>query len=92
MRRLILSCATLAALSFGGAALAASPQSQAYGGNGAPAEIQLPVCDRTHTDHCIEFGQNAQLDRQLNQSYPQCARVGGIAEKAACFNRAAGSG
>jgi len=75
-----------------GAALAQSPQTQASVGSGKPADIQRPVCDRTHTDECIELGQNAQLDRQLRDTYPQCARVAGIEQRAACFNRANGQG
>ena len=75
-----------------GASLAQSPQSQASVGNGRPADIQRPVCDRTHTDECIELGQNAQLDRELRNAYPQCARVSGIEQRAACFNRANGQG
>jgi hypothetical protein len=91
MRNLSIAVVSALALFAGGAALAQQPQSQASVGNGRPADITLPVCDRAHTDNCLELGQNAKLDRELDQAYPQCTRMSG-GQRAACFNRADGEG
>ena len=61
MNRLLASALVVAALGLGANAMAASP---------TPAGMSYPVCDRAHKDSCLQLGQNAQLDRQLNQSYP----------------------
>jgi len=79
MNRVLASTLVVAALGLGANAMAASP---------TPAGMSYPVCDRTHTDSCLQLGQNAQLDRQLNQSYPGCAKVKGKEQKAACINGA----
>ena len=83
MNRLLALIFAIAALGIGANAVAASP---------APAAMKYPVCDRTHTDSCLQLGQNAQLDRQLNQSYPNCAKLRGREQKAACINNAIAKG
>jgi hypothetical protein len=80
MKRLLVTTAVIV-LGFGGAALAAA---------NLPGGLDYPVCDRAHSDQCLQLGQNASVDRQLFRAYPQCEKMKGKLERAACINRAAG--
>ncbi|HTZ77458.1 MAG TPA: hypothetical protein VMC10_06110 [Stellaceae bacterium] len=80
MYRLMALVMVTAALGLGTTAMAASPSPQ--------TDMKYPVCDRTHTDSCLELGRSAAIDRELNQTYPNCAKVKGKQQKAACINEA----
>jgi len=83
MSRLMTLVVVAAALGLGANAMAASP---------TPGDMKYPVCDRSHTDSCLELGRSAQIDRELNQTYPNCAKVKGKQQKAACINDAVSKG
>lgn len=53
-----------------------------------PPGISFPMCDAAHSDQCLQLGQNADLDRKVNQLYPQCAKLGDPKHKGACVNAA----
>ncbi|HXP75888.1 MAG TPA: hypothetical protein VN823_17225 [Stellaceae bacterium] len=81
MIRMLTTMTAVFALGFGGAALAAT---------NLPGGLDYPVCDRTHSDQCLQLGQNASVDRQLFQAYPQCEKMKGKLERGACINQAGG--
>jgi hypothetical protein len=68
-------------LGIGGTALAATS---------LPGGLDYPVCDRTHSDQCLQLVQNAAVDRQLFCAYPQCEKMKGKLERGACINNAGG--
>ena len=82
MKRVLATIAALFVLGLGGAALAAA---------NLPGGLDYPVCDRTHSDQCMQLGQNASVDRQLFQAYPQCQKMKGKLQRGACINRAGGA-
>lgn len=82
MKRVLATMTALFVLGAGGAALAASTLS---GG------LEYPVCDRTHSDQCMQLGQNASVDRQLLKAYPQCGKIKGKLDRGACINNAGGT-
>ncbi len=82
MKRVLATIAALFVLGVGGAALAAA---------NLPGGLEYPVCDRTHSDQCMQLGQNASVDRQLLQAYPQCQKMKGKLQRGACINRAGGA-
>ena len=82
MKRVLATITALFVLGVGGAALAAA---------NLPGGLDYPVCDRTHSDQCMQLGQNASVDRQLFQAYPQCQKMKGKLERGACINRAGGA-
>ena len=81
MKRLLATTTAAIVLGFGGAALAAT---------NLPGGLDYPVCDRAHSDQCLQLGQNAPVDRQLFQAYPQCEKMRGKLERGACINKAGG--
>lgn len=82
MKRVLATISALFVLGVGGAALAAA---------NLPGGLEYPVCDRAHSDQCMQLGQNASVDRQLFQAYPQCQKMKGKLERGACINRAGGA-
>ncbi|HKX09994.1 MAG TPA: hypothetical protein VJN67_17475 [Stellaceae bacterium] len=82
MKRALATISALFVLGVGGAALAAA---------NLPGGLEYPVCDRAHSDHCMQLGQNASVDRQLFQAYPQCQKMKGKLQRGACINRAGGA-
>ena len=82
MKRVLATIAALFVLGVGGAALAAA---------NLPGGLEYPVCDRAHSDQCMQLGQNASVDRQLFQTYPQCQKMKGKLQRGACINRAGGA-
>ena len=82
MKRVLATTTALFVLGVGGAALAAA---------NLPGGLEYPVCDRAHSDQCMQLGQNASVDRQLFQAYPQCQKMKGKLERGACINRAGGT-
>jgi hypothetical protein len=99
MRKLLISAALAAAFAIG--PLAAGALAQATGKSAmssstsmsTPAQrsssnLAFPVCDATHTNHCIELGTHAWLDRETNARYPVCAHIKNLQDKAACINTA----
>ena len=82
MKRLVATMTALFVLGAGGVALAATS---------LPGGLDYPICDRTHSDHCLQLGQNASVDRQLFKAYPQCERMKGKLERGACINHAGGA-
>ncbi|HLJ19921.1 MAG TPA: hypothetical protein VKU84_06975 [Stellaceae bacterium] len=81
MKRLLCTVAAVFVLGAGGAALAAT---------NLPGGLDYPICDRAHSDQCIQLGQNASVDRQLFKAYPQCEKMKGKLERGACINKAGG--
>ena len=81
MKRLLFTLAAVVVLGAGGTALAAT---------NLPGGLDYPVCDRTHSDQCLQLGQNASVDHQLFQAYPQCEKMKGKFERGACINKAGG--
>ncbi len=81
MKRVLVSMLAVSVLGFGSAALAATE---------LPGGLGYPVCDRTHSDQCLQLGQNAKADRQLFRAYPQCEKMKGKLERGACINEAGG--
>lgn len=81
MKRLLATTAAVMMLGLGSAAFAAA---------NLPGGLDYPVCDRAHSDQCLELGQNASVDRQLFQAYPQCEKMKGKLERGACINKAGG--
>ena len=81
MKRLLATTTAAIVLGFSSAALAATS---------LPGGLDYPVCDRTHSDHCLQLGQNASVDRQLFKAYPQCEKMKGKLERGACINKAGG--
>ncbi len=82
MKRLLPTLAAVLVLGAGGAALAAT---------NLPGGLDYPVCDRTHSDQCLQLGQNASVDRQLFQAYPQCEKMKGKLARGTCINNAGGA-
>ena len=82
MKRVLATIAALFVLGVGGAALAAT---------NLPGGLDYPVCDRAHSDNCMQLGQNASADRQLFKAYPQCQKMKGKLERGACINQAGGA-
>ena len=82
MKRLLATMTAAIVLGFGSAALAATS---------LPGGLDYPVCDRTHSDQCLQLGQNASVDRQLFKAYPQCEKMKGKLERGACVNQAGGA-
>ena len=82
MKRLLPILAAVFVLGTGGAALAAA---------NLPGGLDYPVCDRAHSDQCLQLGQNTSVDRQLFQAYPQCEKMKGKLERGACINKAGGA-
>src|SRR5580704_4563099 len=56
MKRLLAMTTATIVLGLGSAALAAT---------NLPGGLDYPVCDRAHSDQCLQLGQNASVDRQL---------------------------
>ena len=83
MKRVLVSMLAAMVLGLGGAALAATSGTPAGG-------LGYPVCDRTHSDQCLQLGQNTTADRQLFKAYPQCEKMKGKLERGACINDAGG--
>ncbi len=81
MKRLLIPVLAAAFVSVGGFATLAQTAKP------ATPPVNLPICDRTHADECLQLGQNRELDRQIDQAYPKCARLSG-ARKAGCVNQA----
>jgi hypothetical protein len=81
MKRLLAMTTATIVLGLGSAALAAT---------NLPGGLDYPVCDRAHSDQCLQLGQNASVDRQLLRAYPQCEKMKGKLERGACINDAAG--
>lgn len=99
MRTTLISTAVAAALVCGPVATAAFAASQARTAAASPAStrttlaptrtsLQWPVCDKTHTDHCIELGWCKRLDKETNRAYPQCASLKNRMVKASCIETA----
>ena len=82
MKRVLATMTTLCFLGASGAALAAT---------NLPGGLDYPVCDRTHSDNCMQLGQNASMDRQLLKAYPQCQKIKGKLERGTCINGAGGA-
>jgi hypothetical protein len=82
MKRKLATMTALFVLGVGGAALAAS---------NLPGGLEYPVCERTHSDQCLQLGQNASMDRQLLKAYPQCGKIKGKLDRGACINNAGGT-
>ena len=82
MKRLLPTLAAAFVLGVSGAALAAA---------NLPGGLEYPVCDRTHSDQCLQLGQNASVDRQLMKAYPQCSKMKGKLERGTCINNAGGA-
>jgi hypothetical protein len=82
MKRLLPTLAAAFVLGVSGAAIAAT---------NLPGGLEYPVCDRTHSDQCLQLGQNASVDRQLMKAYPQCAKMKGKLERGTCINNAGGA-
>jgi hypothetical protein len=49
-----------------------------------------PVCDRTHSDQCLQLGQNEPIDRQLFKAYPRCEKVKRKLDRGTCIDDAGG--
>lgn len=81
MKRVLATMTAVLALGFGGAAVAAT---------NLPGGLDYPVCDRTHSDQCLQLGQNASVDRRLFRAYPQCEKMKGKLECGTCINQAGG--
>jgi hypothetical protein len=81
MKRLLAMTTATIVLGLGSAALAAT---------NLPGGLDYPVCDRAHSDQCLQLGQNASVDRQLLRAYSQCEKMKGKLERGACINDAAG--
>jgi hypothetical protein len=81
MKRLLATTTVVIVLGFGSAALAAT---------NLPGGLDYPVCDRAHSDQCLQLGQNASVDRQLFRAYPQCEKMKGKLERGSCINKAGG--
>ncbi|HEV3177502.1 MAG TPA: hypothetical protein VGZ72_16025 [Stellaceae bacterium] len=64
--------------------------SAAHAATNLPGGLDYPVCDRAHSDQCLQLGQNTSVDRQLFRAYPQCEKMKGKLERGACINDAAG--
>lgn len=91
MRKTLISTAIATALVCGPlatAAFAANPARTAPTASPATASLQWPVCDKTHTDHCIELGKYKRLDQETNRVYPQCAKIHSRTAKASCVEAA----
>ena len=82
MKRVLVTIAALFVLGVGGTALAAA---------NLPSGLDYPVCDRAHSDNCMQLGQNASVDRQLFKAYPQCQKMKGKLERGGCINQAGGA-
>ncbi len=82
MKRVLATMTALFFLGASGAALAAT---------NLPGGLDYPVCDRTHSDNCMQLGQNASMDRQLLKAYPQCQKIKGKLQRGACINEAGGA-
>ncbi len=82
MKRVLATMTALFFLGASGAALAAT---------NLPGGLDYPVCDRTHSDNCMQLGQNASMDRQLLKVYPQCQKIKGKLQRGACINEAGGA-
>ena len=76
--------ATMTALFFLGASGAALAATNSTGGE------NYPICDRSHSDNCMQLGQNASMDRQLLKAHPECQKIKGKLERGACINKAGG--
>ena len=81
MKRLLTMTTATIVFGLGSAALATT---------NLPGGLDYPVCDRAHSDQCLQLGQNASVDRQLLRAYPQCEKMKGKLERGACINDAAG--
>ena len=99
MRTTLISTAVAAALVCGPVATAAFAASQARTAAASPAptrstpaptrtSLQWQVCDKTHTDSCIELGWHKWLDKETNRVYPQCAIIMNRVAKASCIETA----
>jgi hypothetical protein len=87
MRYMAISFLVTSMLAVGGAAMAATAPSSATPEN-LPGGLSYPLCDRTHRDQCLQLGQNVSMDRQLYQVFPQCQKLKGKDERAACIKNA----
>ena len=85
-----LVCAPLATAALAASAprTAAPPAKTAATTGPTRTSLRWPVCDKTHTDHCIELGWYKRLDRETNRAYPQCAKINGRTAKASCIETA----
>jgi len=81
MKRLLATTTAVIVLGIASVALAAT---------NLPGGLDYPVCDRTHSDQCLQLGQNASVDRQLFRAYPQCEKMKGRLERGSCINKAGG--
>ena len=99
MRTTLIAAAVAAALVCGPVATAAFAASQAWTAAASPASTrttpaptrtnpQWPVCNKTHTDHCIELGWCKRRDKETNRAYPQCASIKNRMAKASCIETA----
>ena len=86
MKRVLVSMLAAMVLGSGGAASAATSGTSAN----LPGGLGYPVCDRTHSDQCLQLGQNTTADRQLFKAYPQCEKMKGKQERGSCINDAGG--
>ena len=82
MKRVLATVTALFVLGVGGGALAAA---------NLPGGLDYAVCDRTHSDNCLQLGQNTSVDRQLFKAYPQCQKMKGKLARGACINDAGGT-
>ncbi|MGH7122813.1 MAG: hypothetical protein ACREFI_00465 [Stellaceae bacterium] len=82
MKRLLPTLAAVFVVGVSGAALAAT---------NLPGGLEYPVCDRAHSDQCLQLGQNASVDRQLFKAYPKCEKMKGKLARGACINNAGGA-
>jgi hypothetical protein len=86
MRLFLAAAAVSLVLALGaGSAFAQAGQQPALN---LPPGISFPMCDGAHSDQCLQLGQNSDLDRRVDQLYPQCAKLGDPRRKGACVNAA----
>lgn len=97
MRKTLISAAVVAlvygplataAFAAGPAQTAAAPAATAAAATPKQSSLQWPVCDKSHTDHCIELGRYKRLDRETNRAYPHCATIKSRTAKASCIETA----
>jgi len=86
MRMFVVAAAGALVLALGASAVVAQTAQPAP--LNLPPGIAFPMCDAAHTDQCLQLGENADLDRRVNQLYPQCAKLGDPKRKGACVNAA----
>jgi hypothetical protein len=85
---LVTSGFSLSGLTLAGAAPMINGTDQPAAQDKSVQQVNFPICDRTHNDRCVQLGQNAALDRQINERHPQCAKIANKERKAECVNTA----